>query len=284
MLIASAVCAPARRAGAAAAAAAADARSRMIIGEAGAVTELWDAARAVLPPTRAETYGLLLVEAAVRGEQRREVLAWLERRHSQRIRPAEICVCAGRDESLVDTGVRDMDRLRGDPERLDDVIAREARVDHHDVAGARCVAVLRTVHAPRALVYPLGEVQRHEVVHHRRAYTRPLRWVHPVAEVENVERAEHALRGRPAGAAPKRAQRMRRGQDGQPLGDVDAGECSVDFTPAATTCGRKRNELVLSSRRLDEAAQRASHVVANARSLVRQGRDVDNDSHCFGCT
>ena len=47
---------------------------------------------------------------------------------------------------------------------------------------------------------------------------------------------------------------------------------------------RERNELVLSSRRRHEAAQRAEHVVADARSLVLQGRDVDDDPHCFGCT
>ena len=110
---------------------------------------------------------------AVRLEERREVLPRLERRDGERVRAGR--ARAARPSGVkpgVDAGIRDVDPLARDAERLRDVVAGEARVDDHDVARARRVAVLRAVHAARPRVHPLGEVQRHEVVDHRRADAR----------------------------------------------------------------------------------------------------------------
>ena len=60
--------------------------------------------------------------------------------------------------------------------------------------------VLRAVHRLRLRGRPLGKAQRHEVVDRRRAHAAALRRVHPVGEVEDVERAERRARaaGRPS--------------------------------------------------------------------------------------
>ena len=227
-------------------------------------------------------------EAAIRLEQRRKVLARFEGRHRQRVRPAELAAEARRARtphatpSWPDAGIRDVHLLRGDTERLDDVGACEARVDDHHVARLSRMPVLRAVHTARALVNPVGEVQRHEVVHHRRAHTGALRRVHPITEMENVEAPEHALRRRPAGATPDRAQRVRRRDDRQSPVDIDAGERGGDLAASAAAHRRERKQVVLTCGRRREAEHRSADVVADARPLVRQGRDVDDNSHFDG--
>jgi hypothetical protein len=117
-----------------------------------------------------------------------------------------------------------VDALARDVERVGDVIAREPGVDDHDVARTRRVRVLRTVHPLRAGRHPLGMVQRDEVVDHRRPDACALRRVHPVAEVQDIEAAHETLCHRTAQPAPRRADRVGRGQDRQLVLDRDSGE------------------------------------------------------------
>ena len=142
----------------------------------------------------------------------------------------------------------------------------------------RRVPVLRAVHAHRPAVDPVGEVERDEVVDHRRADAAALRRIHPVAEVEDVEGADDA--------SPPAARRAR--------------DQAVRSACAAGTTGRRRSAATPSSdasivRRpardagakattscragLREPEQRSADVVADARPRMRQGRDVDDDPH-----
>ena len=224
-----------------------------------------------------------LSKRAVRVEQRREVLARLERRDRERVRPAEIDPRAAGRKTVVDARIRDVDLLLCDPERLVDVIAREPRVHHHDVARARRVDVLRAVHTARALVHPFRVMQGHEVVHHRRPDAAALGWIHPVAEVQDVETAEQHFRRRRAGPAPQGAHRMRSRKEGQPPLHSEAQQRRPNRSASTHARGREGEHLVHTGRRLDDAAQRPAHVVADACPLMRQGRDVDDDPHA-GCT
>jgi hypothetical protein len=107
-------------------------------------------------------------QQAVRLDQRREVLAGLERRDRQRIGLLELHALPDRRELRSHARIRNVNPLRRHGERLRDVVAGEARVDDHDVTGSRRMAVLDAVHAARARMHPLGMVQRHEIVNHRR--------------------------------------------------------------------------------------------------------------------
>ena len=164
-----------------------------------------------------------------------------------------------------------MDPLPRHAERRGDIVGREARVDHDDVARTGGVTVLRAVHTPSARVHPLGEVDRDEVVHHRRADARPLRRIHPVAEVEHVEASHQPLRRRRPGTAPQRAQPVRCGHEREPPLHVDAVERRLDRASAARARRRESEKLVLAARGLGDAEQRAPDVVADSRARVRQG-------------
>ena len=120
-------------------------------------------------------------------------------------------------------------------------------------------------------------MQRHEVVHHRRAQPAPLRRVPPVAEVEDVELADDALDRRPPEPAPERPERVRSRHDGQHAVEIHTGEGALDLAPAAYARRREGDDIVAA--RLDEAEQGAADVVADAGSRVRERRDVDDDSH-----
>ena len=63
---------------------------------------------------------------------------------------------------------------------------------------------------------------------------------------------------------------------------TEGGQFKVDLPPAANACRRERDHVVLAAR-LDDAVKRAANVVADARPLMRQGRDVYDDPH-FGGT
>ena len=66
-----------------------------------------------------------------------------------------------------------------------------------------CIARVRAGH-------PLGEVERHEVVDRRRAQAGALRRVHPVGEVEHVERRRASARPAASRAATRRCARRAR--------------------------------------------------------------------------
>ena len=219
----------------------------------------------------------LTVQQAICVEKRRQVLARLEGRDGQCVRTAEILTLAGRREGRVDAGVGDVNPVGRHTESRRDVVAGEARVDHHDVGARTRVAVFRPVHAARPCVNPFREMERDEVVNHRRAHTAPLRGIHPVAEVEDVEVSDDALCRRPAGTAPGRSQRVCRGNERQLSLDVHPVERCFDRAPAARTRGSERDDVVPT--RLREPEQRAADVVADPGERVRQRRDVDDDPH-----
>ena len=79
---------------------------------------------------------------------------------------------------------------------------REARVREDDIATRGSVSVLRAVHPTGAGVDEFRKVKRHEIVDRRCPYARALRRVHPVGEVEDVERAHHALERETTRLAP----------------------------------------------------------------------------------
>ncbi len=143
-------------------------------------------------------------EEPVRLDERLEVLARLERGDAEDVGRAEI----GRGPVAVNTSLTPggATRIRAGSTPSSSVVsaAVNVRVDEDDVAGLGGVGVLAAVHRLRALRRPLREAERHEVVDRRRAHPGPLRWVHPVGEVEHVERAEKPLGGGMAGACSRR--------------------------------------------------------------------------------
>ena len=218
----------------------------------------------------------------MRGDERLEVLARLERRDREHVRAAEVGALAVRPERLLHTRVRDLDPLGPDAEPLDDVAARVLGVDEDEVGRARRVRVLGAVHRRRLRRHPLRKAQRHEVVDGRRADAAGLRRVHPVGVVEDVEAAEEALERGPAEPAPRVAPALRERQRHEPELDVEPVERARDRLPPGGARRRERDELVLPARRLDEPGERAADVVADAPSAeCDKRRDVVDDPHGF---
>ena len=141
-------------------------------------------------------------------------------------------------------------------------------------------AYFATVLPARPRVHPLGEAQRDEVVDDRRAHAAALARVHPVREVEDVERAGEALDGRDACTAPERAPEVRRGgkRDETAL-DRDAVERLLEPLPREHADRREGDDLVLGARCLGQPAQRAAQVVADPGARVGERRCVDDDAH-----
>ena len=149
----------------------------------------------------------------MRLHERGEVLARLQRRHGEDVVAAEVCLRTVAGKDLLDSRQRDPHALLGNLEQLDDVARREGRVREDEVARPRHVPVLRRVHAARPPLYPLRMAQRHQVVDRRGADPGALRRIHPVGEVEHVDRAEKALDSRPPQAAPPLAPEVREGRN-----------------------------------------------------------------------
>ena len=177
-------------------------------------------------------------------DERAEVLARLERRDGQQRTgaPRSAPLPAGVNSAPI-PGCATTIRSRGNAERLGDVVGRERRVGEDDVAGARgvrgtCGACIERVRGG----HPLREVERHEVVDRRRAEPGALRRVHPVGEVEDVERAEPALGRRPAEPRPRRAPAVRAGKRLQAQLERNAGERLRDRArgPAARSARTRR--------------------------------------------
>ena len=141
------------------------------------------------------------------------------------------------------------------------------------------MAVLGAVHRLGPPLHPLRETQRHEVVHHRRAHAGALRRVHPVGEVEHVERSQEALGRRPLRAAPGRAPAVRERQEADLQLDVDPRERLGNRLFPARARRRERDDLVPPAGRLDEPRERAADVVADPAQRMRQRRDVEGDPH-----
>ena len=212
-------------------------------------------------------------------DERREVLARLERRHGEDVVAAELGLRAVAREDVVDSGQRHPHAILGHAEQLDDVARGERRVREDEVARARRVPVLRRVHAARAALHPLRMAQRHEVVDRRRADPSALRRIHPVREVEHVDRAEEALDARPAEPAPALAPEVREGEELERELDGDALERGGDRLLPLRARGREGDDLVLAGGCLGETRQRPAEVRADPRPRMRERRDVEGDPH-----
>jgi hypothetical protein len=164
-------------------------------------------------------------------------------------------------------------------EQLDHVVGGELRVREDHVARSRRVAVLGAVHPPGARMDPVGEAERDEVVDHRRADAGALRRVHPVREVEHVEAADEPLCRRPAETAPRRAPRVGERQPADAPRNRNPVQRLGDHARSGGARRREGDDLVLVSGHLDQTGQRPADVVADARSLMRERRDVERDLH-----
>ena len=170
-----------------------------------------------------------------------------------------------------------MDAVAQDVQLLDCIGGRELRVDEDEVAPLS-FACIDGVHAHGSGVKPLREMQRSEIVDHRCAQPRALRRPHPVAEMENVETAQEALGGWPSDGAPGSPCRVREGdRDGAPLSGQSVQRC-VQQLPAVNAHGAEGDDLVPAAC-LEHPGQRTEDVVADARSRMREGRDVVGDPH-----
>ena len=215
----------------------------------------------------------------MRVDERAEVLARLKRRRGEDVPAAELGALALGRVARVETGVRDAQPLRLDAEKPLGVARRELRVREEKVTRPRRVPVLRAVHPHGLAVRPVRKPERDKVVDHRRADAVGLRRVHPVGEVQHVETADEALDRRGGRAAPRRPPGMREREHRQPPLDLEAVEGALDRSTPGPARGRPRHDLVVVGRRLDEPAERPEHVVADAGSLVGEGRHVEDDPH-----
>ena len=164
-------------------------------------------------------------EQRERLDERAEILARLERRHRQHVRPAEVGDGAVRGERRADARVGDEHPLTRERHRLREVVGGEGRVGEDDVARR----------APRSrYLRPCIDCVRFVVHSGRCSGTRS--WI-VVARtparcggyiqsrvVERVERAEPPLGGRAPGGRPGGAPRVREREREERQLDVDAGE------------------------------------------------------------
>ena len=221
----------------------------------------------------------VVAEQAMRGDERLQVLARLERRHGEHVRPAEVGTLPVRPEDLLHARICDLHPLRPDTEPLDDVASGVLGVDEDEIGRARRVRVLGPVHRGRLRRHPLGEAQRHEVVDGRGADAAGLRRVHPVGVVEDVEVAEDALERGAAEPAPGIAPALRERQRHEAELDVEPVERTRNRPAAGRARRRERDDLVRPGRRLDEPGERAADVVADAGQRMRERADVVDDPH-----
>jgi hypothetical protein len=212
----------------------------------------------------------------------RQVLARLVRSDGEDVRATQVGPLAVRSEARVDSGRSDDYPVFRDAEQLDDLAAREPRVDEDSVAGLRRVDVLRPVHSQRRRLDPVREAERDEVVDRRRAQAGALRGVHPVREVEDVERAEKPLDGQPSESAPCGAPGVGTGQQRQAQLDGQPIERGANQLTSPRPRRPEPNQLVPVLARLGEPSQHPAEVVTDSRSRTAKRRDVDNNSHKKG--
>ena len=150
-----------------------------------------------------------------RRQQRLEVLAPLQRRDGEHYGPPRSRAGPSGRKDGRDPRRRHADPLSREAEKLDDLARRELGVDDDQVTGPGGMLVLAGVHPVGLRVHPVRMTERNEVVDRRRADTRPLRRVHPVGEVKDVQRARKPLDGTSSQPAPGRSppMRLRRNED-----------------------------------------------------------------------
>ena len=208
------------------------------------------------------------------------VLSRIVRREHEHVVAVAPCGPFGR-ESLVHTGVGDDDSLAREAESLGDVVRRERGDGHDHVAGAGRVRVLGEVLPARPRVHPLREAQRDQVVDDRRAQSSALARVHPVREVEDVERPGEALdrRGGPPGSRAVRQTYAEGGSVTRRRSTGMSASAVLEPLPREHAHGGEGDDLVLGPGRLGQPAEGAPQVVADPGTRVRERRCVDDDAH-----
>ena len=181
-------------------------------------------------------------------------------------------------ERRIDSGMGDADSRPRNAKRLDDVLRGVLRVREDDVTALRLLGV-GVVHPHGSWVELLGIFERAEIVDHRRAHARPLRRIHPVGEVQDVEAADKSLRRRATEAAPRASGDVGKGHGDELALRGKTVQHLVEQGPAADADRPERDELMLAGRGLRHPSERAEHVVADARPRMREGRDVVRDPH-----
>ena len=149
-----------------------------------------------------------LSEAIDGRDDRFDVLAPIGGCDCEHVRGPQIRALAVGTEAWVNSRPGEADPVERDPEPLVHVRSGEAGVDEDEVTRARGVSVLAAVHAVRPPSHVVREAKRVEVVDGRDAEAASLWRIHPVGEVENVDRPEKALDVRAAETAPRSAPGM----------------------------------------------------------------------------
>ena len=223
-------------------------------------------------------------EQAVRLDERLEVLARLERGDGEHVRRAEVGAVPSGREDVAHAGVRDADPLRRDARASPTTSSPvNAGVDEDEVAGAGGVRVLAAVHRRACAALPIpgsAAGTRSWMVVARNA--RSLRRVHPVGEVQHVERAEQALGRGTTAPAPPGAQRVRGRQRPEAELDVDpSSACRIRAGPRRLV-GAKATISCRPPGRFGQSRERAADVVPDPGQRMRQRRHVDDDPHRAG--
>ena len=179
-------------------------------------------------------------------------------------------------------GMRDADPLSRDSEQLHDLAGRELGVDDDQVARPRRVRVLPRVHPVGLRMHPGRVAEREEVVDRRRADASPLRWVHPVGEVEDVQRAHE-----PLDRASTRTGSTRFASSAT-SGERATSRCSIGkpvellLDPALSgRCDRRERDDLVGAVGLRQPSQHPDDVVADAGPWQREWRDVDDDPQVY---
>ena len=121
-------------------------------------------------------------------------------------------------------------------------------------------------------------MQRPEVVDHGRADSTALRRLHPVCELQDVEVADEPLGCGTAECRPRAPDYMTEGNRDRLALEREIAECTLEGCTAADAHRTEGDELVVSVHR-KHSFQRAEDVVADARSRMRERRDVVGDPH-----
>jgi hypothetical protein len=132
---------------------------------------------------------------------------------------------------------------------------------------------------PKGLrVDPVGMAERKDVVDRRRPDPRPLRRIHPVGEVKDVEAADEPFDRTSSEPAPAGPPVMRpRRDDDEPALDRNAVERLLDPALSGRRHERERDDVVLAAG-FGQASKHPEDVVADPGSRQRERRDVDDDA------
>ena len=236
-----------------------------------------------LPPTTASDR-TRVVEQCERVDEGAEILAGLERRHREQVRPVAFRDGPVHTELRTHPRMGDQHPLPREAGRVREVVRGERRVGEDDVHVAAAFRYLRRVHraASRPVVHSGWWTGTRSWIVVART---PARWGGYIQSLKcnALERAEPPLGRRVSDHRPRGAPRVRERERHEPQLDVDPGERLRDDALPGGRGRRERDDVVtVLGRDLGEAAERAADVVVHPGSLVGQRADVEGDSHRGG--